>query len=278
MILVAACASCSAFGASPTPGSGTVDSGVPDGGSTTPPGRDGGIGTNLDGGVKTSWERAVTEDSPAAWFRLDEPPNVFQARDVVSGLVGQYGALVLHDQPSLLAGDPDRAATFGPPASTGLNGILHVAPNKALEPANALTVECWVQLIGGTAAPVSLVAYGDSASCGPSYHLGVDAAGGTHFYMCNIGDSTGPVVSNGSPHHVVVTYDGSQTKIYVDAVAGVAVPQSNALSYGTPAGLGIGGTAVGDDTNSATIDEIVLYDHALSGDRVAAHFKAAATN
>ncbi|HEY8079137.1 MAG TPA: LamG-like jellyroll fold domain-containing protein, partial [Labilithrix sp.] len=72
------------------------------------------------------------------------------------------------------------------------------------------------------------------------------------------------------PLHVVVTYDSSQgIRLYVNDVR-----TANAFDAdGGPIANGIALTLLGGYTGM--LDELAIYDHALSQDRVAAHFHAA---
>jgi hypothetical protein len=72
----------------------------------------------------------------------------------------------------------------------------------------------------------------------------------------------------GSWAHVVATYDGTVGDLYVN---GVAV-QANASSGGVTAS---GVHMLWGNVLQGVIDEIAVYDHALSAVRVAAHHQAA---
>lgn len=74
--------------------------------------------------------------------------------------------------------------------------------------------------------------------------------------------------------HVALTYDGNKVTLYINGV--------NKIDYtlvGTPkctgaSGLRIGGSNLPGDYVDALIDEVAVYDKALTGARVLAHYQA----
>jgi hypothetical protein len=78
-------------------------------------------------------------------------------------------------------------------------------------------------------------------------------------------------------HHIVATYDGQTLRLYRDgAIAGSAAQTQMAKS--TAVDLFIGRNTAGDPTSylDATIDEIAVYDKALTPDRVREHYRVGA--
>jgi hypothetical protein len=104
----------------------------------------------------------------------------------------------------------------------------------------------------------------------------IDAAGVAleRWVNQNASRVTGPSPRRGAPSHVVATYDGMRNQVWVD---------------GTPSGLGPSAQNIPDNTYPTiagaqssqaaayfhgVIDEIALYDYALSDARIDAHYRA----
>ena len=107
---------------------------------------------------------------------------------------------------------------------------------------------------------------------GTTYLLHARTSAGVEFGYVNIGS---PVV--GAWSHVVATFDGSVTVIYLD---GVEVGRNSGSAAG-PIGGGPGALVIGDTPQgqfnklAGDLDELAIYGSALSPAQVAAHFQAA---
>lgn len=89
----------------------------------------------------------------------------------------------------------------------------------------------------------------------------------------------------GNPHHYVFTYDGSRTKLYVDgdtdACGSAECTVNGPLSASFDSELIIGGSWNGQDGDfynggfvNGMIDEVAVYDYALTPQQIAAHLQA----
>jgi hypothetical protein len=225
-----------------------------------------------------SYVFAVLLDSPIAYYRLGD--NAGTAVDLGSAHAnGIYGPGVAKGVPSLLSNDTDTAALFS--AGGTPDSIVRVSENVALEPKAALTVECWVHL---TAAPAGgpstarLVSYGeDEMAPYEAYVLQVQS-GKPELYI----GALALTVTGGTPltqdrtYHLAGTFDGNTARIYVNGNSEGVRPSGGAIGpYDIKNGLGIGGGFGGGGSQlRGTLDEIAIYDHALSADRIAAHYAA----
>jgi hypothetical protein len=77
-------------------------------------------------------------------------------------------------------------------------------------------------------------------------------------------------------HHYVITKDGADTKIYIDAVD-VTVLDTNETFTDNSADLFFGATDTNDTFQDGVVDELAWYGTALTAERVEAHFRAAGT-
>ncbi|TBR17026.1 T9SS type A sorting domain-containing protein, partial [bacterium] len=130
---------------------------------------------------------------------------------------------------------------------------------------SARTLEAWVNQ--SSTAGVQGVAYYGQTSCSGGVTLalssGVVMGGdGCVFF------TAGGVLSTGAWHHVALTYDGSNIRLYADG----AFLGSNAYSLVTAAGpLRLGQTGAGTQGLKGLLDEVKLSTHALVGAQVASH-------
>jgi len=126
---------------------------------------------------------------------------------------------------------------------------------------------------------------------GRARNQAVDVVGGTYrFFSWDGGTPNGAVVANasigpnGTWQHVVAVLDqlASRMKIYVNGVeSGSAVPHASLIN--TPHEVSIGarkntGSSNYDLNFDGRIDEVAIYNRALSTDEILAHFNAAFTN
>jgi hypothetical protein len=223
---------------------------------------------------------AVLADNPIAYWRLDEvggsPPDLATN----SGSLGPAGNGVylgapLRQQPGALAGSADAAVAFD-----GVVQKLDVPHQAALNPSGRLTVELWVRLEGGL---------GTLRSPLSSRHLPAGEAYG-YVFSTTLGNQwefrthtgltanrvLGGVVQSNAWTHLVGIYDGIATRLYVNGAA-VGYPVTNAYAPNTVTPLRIGGGA--NEGSGAffwpgRIDEVAIYNTALSPARVAAHHQA----
>jgi hypothetical protein len=90
--------------------------------------------------------------------------------------------------------------------------------------------------------------------------------------------SVGPAITDTNFHHVAVTKSGISVTFYIDGSAyPVATPYSDTFQFTTPAAIsGRGDNLNGNNNDSffGTIDEVSIYNRALSSNEVAAIYAA----
>lgn len=165
--------------------------------------------------------------------------------------------------------------------------LLYGNAAASLEP-ERLSVVAWVR---GTSPGTAkyLIGKGRDVACtGASYALETDFSGGLVFY---IWDGAGLVVKSpdagtgiwdGHWHAVAGTFDGSRVRLYVDGapVPGAVVTKKQ-ISYAMTGGndLTVGGTACAEALGfPGDLDEVRIYDRALSDEEVARLHDPAATS
>jgi len=237
---------------------------------------------------------AVLADNPMAYYRLDEPDNLSGnngsvANDYIGGFFGTYSNTVLSVPGYNTNIDSDTAALFGQFATADSMipdiGLSFAAPAGSNV---AFSVEAWVQGSAAqtTDAGILTIGYGGfeqfNLDCGGSGHnfrfYVRDAAGGTH--------GPGGTVSAADLlwHHLVGVCDEAHSNVvlYVDG-------RQNAINTGFNSGLGIlapttplsiGARRQGTTTDYnyqflGSIDEVAIYNSALTSTQVLAHYYAA---
>jgi Concanavalin A-like lectin/glucanases superfamily len=216
-----------------------------------------------------SYGAAVFADGPRAYFRFDEPAGP-TASSAVGTLSGPYEGAFLFGKPGAIAGNP--CVRFdGMTTRIPLGDVFRFGGNAPY------SIELWIN--PGDIIDTRFILDRRTTSGAPdgyTFYLGVDyflmarQAAGTE--MAYVGD----VPRVGVWTHAVVTYDGLAQRMYLD---GVLVEQSNATGV-NPIGEGVGELTIGDshpgqfNKLDGLLDELAIYDRALTGVQVTAHFAA----
>jgi hypothetical protein len=178
----------------------------------------------------------------------------------------------------LLPDSGDRATTF---ARDGGAGRVSVPRASALEPTEAITIECWFQPTVTISTLTTLVGYG--ADSVEPYLLGVeDGLGAYQFFLANSGSTGGAVMTFANTHaaigvsvHLVATYDRANLRLYVNGELDSSAAATGEIGgYAGSAGLSIGADVDGQRGAEGTIDEVAVYNRALPPERIRAHFAA----
>lgn len=211
-----------------------------------------------------SYAAAVRSSAPWGWWRLDDSAGSATAADSAADHAGSVDATQFGG-PSAVEGQPGASARFGGPDA-------RILVNAAPEAAHGFTIEAWIKPAdaGGAQQIVSTRGGGDGWAFGLSGQQLVLSAPNHDDLL-----ATGAVVRIGDWSHVAVAVqtDGAAT-IYLD---GAAVGQGAAPApYASGPSLALGGHPQGDDEAwTGDLDEVAVYERALSADEIARHFAAA---
>jgi hypothetical protein len=197
-----------------------------------------------------------------------------------NALNGALGTGVARDVAALTS-EPNLASGFdGAPYALGNLGF--VAPNAALQSGTGITAEAWIVENKLTPA-VTFLAYG----CSPGYtyafmlgdqnqlRLRIHTSGPATYYSAYGTTALQP----GKVYHVVGTYDGTTVSVYLNGVLDGSAPATGLPRYGalTPTG---GGLVIGGSLGSSgaqfngEVEDVSIYQSALSAQTVAAHYAA----
>ncbi|MFC1636744.1 LamG-like jellyroll fold domain-containing protein [Planctomycetota bacterium] len=191
------------------------------------------------------------------WWRFDEGSGIM-ASDT-SG-TGNDGAL--NGGPQWVAGKVGGALEFD-----GSNDYVDCGSDPSLNINGQLTVAAWVRTTStahayyvskGTAwDEIGHYAIGQEYNVPMTFQFEIAGSGGTLELDSNV------AINDGEWHHVLGTYDDPVVRVYVDGVVveeNTAAP--NRLTGSTVGGLTIGQR--GSEIISGTIDEVRIYNHAVT--------------
>jgi hypothetical protein len=215
----------------------------------------------------------VLADSPFAYWRFGEAAGATTAIDSSgNGHHGAYSGGVAPGQGGLFGGDG--GALFG-----GVDGRVSV-PNAAQLGPDFLSMEALVRWDGGNGfqqrvLEKSFFGGGEQASYGLSIlddgriQVEYRAGGGPSIHTTLL------ALGEGDAAHIVATFDGANVFVYVDGVLVLAesIAFPGALQDGLNA-LGLGNQTERNRPFNGLIDEIALYNYALSEERVREHYEA----
>jgi hypothetical protein len=225
---------------------------------------------------------AVMADHPLVYLRLGDAKGSSSAHDELDKFNGSYSdGGITFGTPGALLGDPDPAITFTD--GTG-QIVMPGAVAFGFDGQKAFSVELWVKplQVGGQYYLVdhATLAGGERAGW---LLLGGRAGGATFVRFENT--STADQAGGAAPmtqerwYHLVATYDSATAFLYLDAVligqkaSSVALPLPVAgatFSVGNQnCACEVGNAFRGD------MDEVAIYDTALSLERIQPHYDAA---
>jgi hypothetical protein len=242
-----------------------------------------------------TFANTILSDHPIAYWRLDDPTNSTTASEFAGGHIGTYNSAQLGVPGYSPLFDTDTAAGFGSLSPTDSyvgendNSAAGIPLIEFGKPAGAnaqFSVEAWINgPAGQNSSGSAIVAKGVAGS--DEFVLDASAPGGNfRFYTRKpTGNSTSAIFSSSAPdgnwHHLVAVCDeaSGSTSLYVDGVnAGTitGLGGSGLASSTTPISIGAqnnGGGYVNQFVG--TIDDVAIYNYALTPGQVLAHYNAA---
>jgi len=230
------------------------------------------------------YAQLVLADNPIGYWRLDELSGT-TAFDSVGGRNGTYNSTQL-GQPGYNLVDTHKSARFGFLASQ--NSYVGDIPVDFGSASNqSLTVEAWVKgAVPSTDA--GLITKG-TGSGGEQINLDCGAGGHAYRFFVRKDDggavlASGNIIPNNQWQHVVgvVNRSGGYVALYVNGVSNAAsafptenyrglLRSTNALAIGARQG----GTTVYNNQFGGYMQDVAVYNYALSAAQILAHYNAA---
>ncbi|QDS86600.1 hypothetical protein EC9_07720 [Rosistilla ulvae] len=243
----------------------------------------------------TIWEDSVNASEPQHWWRLAEQLGEQTAIATVGGLDGLYIGQDANFEdfskgvPAGVVGRSfDTAIEFGAGSINETSaGFIEVTPSgdpaADVLPAEAFSIEAWIFNArafddGGSIISAGIDDLGSEAGWALSqFQNGIEfRVTTTDGTVRVVADNTNSVFENDIWTHVTATYDGANAKLYIASHEAVSVPLTGPIDYpavGTGGGVVIGAKR---DANTfiqydGVIDEVIIYDHALSQQEITRH-------
>jgi hypothetical protein len=218
--------------------------------------------------VRGDYVAEVLADNPIGYWRFEEQAGL-AADSSGNSRDGTYMGGVT---PGLFPG----ALTIGGTAAAfdGATSFIDLPGVWGGVGMSELTIESWVN----TSDPITGTFQAILAGHDPNAfaHFQLNDVGGMGVYT-DAGFVTAPIVPatpTGEWRHVVMTAKSGETKVYVNGAqfgATVTAPFTNILESNN-VDIGIG--HMGERWFSGLLDEVAIYDTALSGERILSHFVA----
>jgi hypothetical protein len=226
-------------------------------------------------GSWATYAAAVNADGPVAYWRLDETSGT----TVVDAIASRSATLGSGTTTNGAGATSDGAKALS------LNGTTQATgPNVFPFTGNApFSVEAWVIQTVPPATDIypGIVSKEDTTSTRVGWTLlSYDVSGKMVFEFArrsstdaNAIDSATPVAYN-TWHHVAGTYDGTALRIYVNGALSATEPDAPASIPANTARLLIGATGYSGNSTTGRIDEVAIYNKALTAARIKAHYDA----
>jgi hypothetical protein len=224
-----------------------------------------------DGG-STTYAAEVLADGPVGYFRLGETSGVTAKNLVPGGPDGTYIGTFMLGASGAVPGDDALALDYANA------GAVDVGNNYAFPGAAPFSIEAWVKPAPDDGHSHIIASKWHQPTTNVGYELFVQ--GTAVKFSRELPASSDLVTADGlvadQYAHVVATFDGAMLRLYLNGTQraiGSSVVQLPVES--NPFQIGEGN---GFATFSGSIDEVAIYDKALSAGRVNAHYVAAQTD
>jgi hypothetical protein len=221
-----------------------------------------------------AFQGAVLADNPIAYYQFAELPGALVSNDVAGGHDGSYSVTgVTLGQAGI--GGGDTGAHFD---GTGSGRVL-VPDAPVLNPA-LITIESLMRWDGPNGFQQRIIEksfFLDGTQA--LYNLSIlnDGRVQAEFRASGPVILTGAtVMTPGESHHLATTFDLGTFKLYVDGVleASLAHPFPGNYLQSSPQTIGIGNQFERDRAFNGLIDELAIYDRALTQTEIQAHLAA----
>ncbi len=222
-------------------------------------------GSSMPGDGGATYREVVMADDPLAYYRLDEKTAGI-AKDETGRFEGVHEGELTLGVPPLVA-DGEAATSFGGA------GRIEVASGLDFPGTSPFTVEMWLSQRVAT-ADHRFPFFKEEGAGNTRHGYGIAVIDGQVLgerWGRGSVTSVSAEVAVGRTAHVVLTYDGQTLALWIDGAFVRSKPDTRSDTPVTAPAL-IGGAA--GDGFDGTIDELAIYDEALSPERIKAHYAA----
>jgi hypothetical protein len=195
-----------------------------------------------------------------AYWTFDDGTGTIAADSSGNGLDG-----TLRGNPQWVTGQLGGALDFN-----GSSAYVEVPDNSLLDITQAITIAAWTNMRTTASGELAIVSKGGWAANDLPYEV-TETPGDVifwQFYNDQGRDSCSPVCPPaGEWHHIAATYDGKIFRCYIDGELGEEWAYAGTMPKNTAA-LTIGMRSRGGCFFNGMIDDVAIYDRALSADEV----------
>ena len=233
------------------------------------------IGSQSNG---TSYRSTVLADNPLFYYRLGEASGTDAYDEVAAGNNGTYYNTPDLGETGAVSGDSNTSVKFKEASSEYATTVT--LTETSLLPC---TIECFVKLDGASDGNAGIVFYRATNAqasglnlYGSSTKLGYHWNGSSATY----GFSSGPTLADNTWYYVALVVEATQATIYtIEENGTLATPAVNTTTHTALDASGDHWLIGLDDATTryfqGTIDEVAIYDQALSQSTLVAHAAAA---
>jgi hypothetical protein len=220
---------------------------------------------------------AVLADSPQAYYRMDETSGTVLHDSSGNSNNGTLNGTFTLNQTGTLTNDTDTAILFN-----GSSGYAAM-PAGVTQGAN-VTLVCWFKLSNTTFSTFPRIIANDNAG---TSHKGIEFCIESHGggFFANLGFTgssttiayTGTSFAAGVYHQIAITYDGTTAILYLDGNPVASSTISSVLATGGFVYNIARNPGDSSDFFPGTVDEVSIYNTALSGARISALYQSGTT-
>lgn len=213
----------------------------------------------------------VLADGPLAYYRLDDTSGNHVQDFTGNGNTGNDHGTVTVSQPGAIFGDPDTCQLFD-----GVSGYVStpVSPGGF----TALTLELWIKLTSLT-IPTSPAAIGSDLTQATNHGSVMYFGGDGQSLVFAIGNGTnnnivskGTVITTSAFIYAVGTWDGTTMKFSINAGSQASHAMTGTISSTNT--FSIAHNTAGTDFLPAYVDEVAIYNKALTPTQINTHYIA----
>ncbi|MEJ7733151.1 MAG: LamG domain-containing protein [Polyangiaceae bacterium] len=231
-------------------------------------------GSGGAGASPPSYRDVILADAPVGYWRLGDASFSEAFDEVALAHHGTYVGAVSLGEPGAIAGDAGAAIRLD-----GATGQVVIGDYLDFPGMAAFSVEAWIRPDDVQPAPCcSMIVSKQVAPLDDGWQIGFAQDGQAAFVAREVDplyELVGAPIPTGKYVHVVGTFASPTLRLYIDGTEAQAI-RSTVLLSDHSAPLKIGARDAGE-AYAGLIDEVAVYDHALSAERVLAHFIAAGT-